>query len=47
MGTCDVEAMRIAAERLHAMREEIRVRAGDMDISVAIIREMRGELPDA
>jgi hypothetical protein len=46
-GVRDREAMRRAAERMDHISEEIYKRHGVLDIGVAAIRELRGELPDA
>ena len=42
-GVRDPEAMRRAAERMDRMREEMRRRAGDVDLAVPLIRETRDE----
>ena len=42
-GVRDPEAMRQACERMDRMREELRRRAGDVDIAVELIREVRDE----
>jgi len=42
-GVRDPEVMRRACERMDRMREELRGRAGEMDIVVELIREARGE----
>ena len=46
-GVRDREAMRRAADRMDQISEEIYKRHGVLDIGVATIRELRGELPDA
>ena len=40
-GVRDPEVMRRACERMDRMREEVRQRAGDLDIPVDLIREGR------
>ena len=45
-GTHDAEVMRKACERMDRMREETRRKHGVLDIGVAAIRELRGELPN-
>jgi hypothetical protein len=42
----DAEAMRRAAERMDRMREETFRQHGLLDVGVAAIRELRGELPE-
>jgi hypothetical protein len=42
-GVRDPEVMRQACERMDRMREELRRRAGEMDIAVELIREARDE----
>ena len=42
-GVRDPEVMRRACERMDRMREELRRRAGDVDIAVELIREVRDE----
>jgi hypothetical protein len=46
-GVRDPVEMQKACERMDRMREENRRLFGEQDIGVSIIREMRGELPDA
>ena len=43
--TRDPEAMRRASERMDRLREETYRQHGLLDIGVAAIRELRGELP--
>ena len=40
-GARDLDAMRKAAERMDAMREEMRARVGEVDLAVPLIRETR------
>jgi hypothetical protein len=40
-GIRDLDAMRKAAERMDAMREEMRARAGNVDLAVPLIRATR------
>lgn len=40
-GIRDLDAMRKAAERMDAMREEMRARVGNVDLAVPLIRETR------
>ncbi len=42
-GVRDPEVMRLACERMDQMREDLRRRAGDLDIAVELIREARDE----
>jgi len=42
-GVRDPEAMRLAAERMDRMREEMRQRVGNVDLAVPLIRETRDE----
>ncbi|HEV3259465.1 MAG TPA: hypothetical protein VG013_21550 [Gemmataceae bacterium] len=42
-GDHDPEVMRRACERMDQMREELRRRAGDLDVAVELIREARDE----
>jgi hypothetical protein len=42
-GVRDPEVMRRACERMDRMREELRRRAGDLDVAVELIREARDE----
>jgi hypothetical protein len=42
-GSRDPEAMRRAAERMDRMREEMRLRVGNVDLAVSLIRETRDE----
>ncbi|MGO9465985.1 MAG: hypothetical protein ACLQVF_17735 [Isosphaeraceae bacterium] len=42
-GIRDPEAMRHAAERMDRMREEMRMRVGNVDLAVPLIRETRDE----
>lgn len=46
-GQRDPEAMRKACEHMDRVREEIRRQHGVQDIGVDLIRELRGELPEA
>ena len=42
-GVRDPEAMRRAAERMDRMREEMRLRVGNVDLAAPLIRETRDE----
>ena len=42
-GKRDPESMRLAAERMDKMREEMRKRTGVIDLAVPLIRETRDE----
>jgi hypothetical protein len=42
-GVHDADIMRRACERMDQMREELRKRAGDLDVAVDLIREGRDE----
>jgi hypothetical protein len=42
-GARDPEAMRLAAERMDRMREEMRQRVGNVDLAIPLIRETRDE----
>jgi hypothetical protein len=42
-GVRDPETMRLAAERMDRMREEMRQRVGNVDLAVSLIRETRDE----
>jgi hypothetical protein len=42
-GARDPEAMRLVAERMDRMREEMRQRVGNVDLAVPLIRETRDE----
>ncbi len=42
-GVRDPEAMRLAAERMDRMREEMRLRVGNVDLAVPLIRETRDQ----
>ncbi len=42
-GVRDPEVMRRAAERMDRMREEMRLRVGDVELAVSLIRETRDE----
>lgn len=42
-GIRDPEVMRKAAERMDRMREELRQQHGEMNVAVALIREVRDE----
>ncbi len=46
-GIRDPEAICEACERMDRMREELHKRHGLMNLAVPLIRELRGELPDA
>jgi C-terminal processing protease CtpA/Prc len=42
-GRRDPESMRLAAERMDKMREDMRKRTGNIDLAVPLIRETRDE----